>query len=122
MIKGTCKHFRGRDGCALGIDIRALVGGPDWGWGRRKPCNAETMRATSLPPINPAPCDQYEEPTAQEVAESEARMQRAEDAMMAVVVQGRTDVPCPECGETLGAAGCPAGCVSWHICRRAGEP
>jgi len=109
MMKGSCKHYKGMHGCALGVDLRALVGGDNFGWRRRIPCNVGTMAGSSLAAIDPVPCELYEEPTAEEIAKSEADLQSAVEAFRAVE-RGDAAVPCPKCGETLGPGGCPAGC------------
>ena len=71
-----CRHFRGMMNdhpCALGIDIRQLVGGPDTGWATRAPCrHIYGMRTTSDQPR--VPCDHYRGVTQAEKDEVEAEM------------------------------------------------
>lgn len=122
MRKGVCKHYKGRHGCALGINLRQLVGGDNFGWMRRIPCNVEAMRGTRLAAIDPVSCSSYDEPTDTEIKAQDDRTERGLKAMRDVVEGGRTDVPCPECGDTLGPGGCPAGCITWRVCRAAAGP
>lgn len=113
-----CRHWsnpfvgdRRRDTCALGIDIRKLVGGPDFGWGCRMPC----IRGAFHRPGEAATCDKREPYTAEEIAAHEAEMTRAMEAFFA----GRS--PC--CGAELIAQGnnrfC-ASCKKW-VARVCGE-
>lgn len=54
-----CKHFVGGldQECSLGINVRTLVGGPDLGWGRRRPC---TPNSTLCNKDTMVPCEKYE--------------------------------------------------------------
>lgn len=65
-----CKHFVGGldQECSLGINVRALVGGPDLGWGRRKPC---APNSTLCDKDTMVPCEKYEPPTAEEFEAAE---------------------------------------------------
>lgn len=78
-----CVHFTGLPGfagnpdkCKAGVDYRALVGGPDEGWGARIPC---------LPPMRPGlqivSCDLYQAPTPEELAVEDVEWARVEDLL-----------------------------------------
>lgn len=105
MRAGTCKHFTGcgivgRDTCGAEVHVRKHVGGPDFGWGTRLPC---------MPHDNAHPCDQYAEPTPEEIAafdaetdELVARMQRTEPLIKKLKQEhvgknARGIAICPEC-------------------------
>lgn len=72
MRKGICKHCLGtRDRqCALGIDVRILVGGSDFGWFLRRPCYRKDVHGADV--VTEITCDKYEDPTDKEIAECEA--------------------------------------------------
>ncbi len=107
MKKGICKHFRGtiNKRCGRGVVIRELVGGPDRGWVTRLPCHQANTTAIG--------CEQYAEPTDDEVAEYDAEV--AKDAARMKVLapaisrikeenQGKNTkgtMECPICGGDL---------------------
>jgi hypothetical protein len=65
MQRECCKHYKGsQEICGAGIDIRKHVGGPDFGWGRRMPCNPGSPLCDKLEMV---PCDKYEPPTEEEL-------------------------------------------------------
>ena len=102
MNHGTCKHFGSRPGghlvCEKGHDIRKLVGGEEYGWMRRVPCHDPDARVgTSLPMLDPVTCADYEDPTAEEVADYEMEVER----IMAAFAKGL----CPKCGGALTVRG-----------------
>lgn len=78
MRKGICKHCLGtRDRqCALGIDVRSLAGGPDFGWWLRRPCIS--VDYYGAPCKGTVPCDKYEDPTDKEIVDSEAQFAEME--------------------------------------------
>ncbi len=82
----TCKHYRaaggGRVACAVGVDIRAHIGGPDYGWLSRSPC-VESVYSKDV-----VACDKREYPTAEEIAADEAEMEE----MFAQLMAGKS--PC----------------------------
>ena len=111
---GECVFFRGihRDEpCSAGIDIRALVGGPDLGWAVRLPCFLSHSEKCEVV------CDKRQFPTREEaealVAEAEARVERTMKVMQSAHEDakakgfkrgngGASEMPCPaECGGTL---------------------
>lgn len=109
-----CRHhevqppdFAARDSghrCALGIDIRKHVGGPDFGWLARSPCYLPNA-------TNPGhvPCDKAEKPTAEEIEaykrETQEMIAQSLKKMAVVAEVKRTrkggQFPCPACGGTL---------------------
>jgi hypothetical protein len=115
MNKGTCKHLGSKPGgdltCAEGHDIRKLVGGEYHGWMRRVPCHdPESRTRTGLPMLDPVSCDDYCEPTDEEVAEYEANIKRIMDSFArglcgkcgaALTVRGNTH-SCDACNEVSG--------------------
>lgn len=105
MRPDICIHYRGTQRpCAAGIDLRALAGGPDFGWGTRLPCH-------NLFPVKEgerAKCDKLRYPTAEEIAASDAEFQvyssnatKARDAIVAHykanAEQSPGKLPCPIC-------------------------
>lgn len=81
-----CKHYRGALGgesvCCAGVNMRELVGGPDAGWIIRLPCNAALRLSGGNQTV---PCDLYEEPTAEELAEEEQAINASMARFMATV-------------------------------------
>lgn len=136
MKKGTCRHFNGswhNKTCEVGVCYRELVGGPDLGWVTRLPCHKNLFEPKSG---EKAVCEKYEEPSDQEVAESEAGI-KAEFARFEKILpliaamkkqfkgtSGAKQVECPICKGVLSMAisgvnghvwgRCSAeGCLSW---------
>jgi hypothetical protein len=76
---GRCIHFTGiqHEECGAGVNYRALVGGPDFGWATRLPC----LKGNTDAP----PCALCHFPTPEEtqthVDEFEANMQRQQEDM-----------------------------------------
>lgn len=100
MRRDCCKYYNGAVGpgmrrrpCGAGVDMRALVGGPDHGWLARLPCTRNMV--TSLPKEPGPDCELYEEPTAAEVAEYERETRRA----VAAALNGE----CPTCGKPMSS-------------------
>lgn len=123
-----CIHFNGiqHDACRAGINMRAHVGGDDFGWAKRIPCLGERDGIV--------PCDKRRLQTAAEAdaedAEFEARFAHIKAARAEIVqrhgkqrgVSGQ--VRCPACSGLLAYsiaaynghihARCETdGCVSW---------
>ena len=87
--KQTCFHYTGLPGfagnpdvCKAGVDIRALVGGPDAGWARRMPCT---------PPYRPGdesvPCEKFRAHTDEEIDAEEAKIEESLAKLMRGVSQ-----------------------------------
>ena len=110
MSDKRCTHSVGlssRDGapiiCQAGIDVRALVGGPDFGWLKRCPCSGRYTDAV--------PCAQYQAPSAEEVAAELRALQvhfvHMDNAYVLIRRQHQQDhqpagtVECPACQQTL---------------------
>jgi hypothetical protein len=122
LFHGHCKHYGSAPGgkltCAKGVDIRAHVGGKNLGWRTRTPCVTSGPYHDSA---NAVPCAMLELPTAEEVAEAQAKFMRDVDAIMS----GK----CPACGATLvtrentdvRVSACPCGQSSMRECKRIGE-
>jgi len=135
----TCKHFTGthRTPCKAGVDYRALVGGPDLGWGLRIPCH--TIVFDHAKDVVRVSCDKRELPTREEaeatVAAGDAAMERHkkairvahDDAKAKGLKKGHggvSDVACPNCDGKISysvaaynghmhAACSTKGCVAW---------
>lgn len=111
MTPGICKYY-GTHGsergilhtvCDKGVDIRALVGGPDYGWLRRMPCTEGLASQALPPPIEPViPCALRVYPTAAEVEESIKELNRRVDCLLRGV--------CPKCGADMEREGNRAWC------------
>jgi len=113
MRKGICKHFLGSQDrqCALSVDVRSLVGGPDFGCWLRRPCISVDYHGT--PRTGTIPCDKYEDPTDADIAACEAafaEMERKFTLAQPVAAQIRDKykgvdwsgvVACPVCGGHL---------------------
>jgi hypothetical protein len=99
-MKNVCKHYHARPGlryeCELGVDIRALVGGSDYGWLTRMPCVTTSLSREQVT------CERRCYQTAEELAAEEAEMMRVLEAF----ASGKS--PC--CGAGLVAVG------SFHYC------
>jgi hypothetical protein len=85
MQKGVCKHFTGLGlggdygkRCNAGVCYRTHVGGSDLGWAIRVPCILG-HKMSSFDSSQVVPCEKYEEPTAEEIAQFE----RETEAMIA---------------------------------------
>lgn len=96
--------------CDKGIDIRAHIGGSEFGWARRMPCMGGQMSTPEHPMVH---CGQYERPSDEEVMRDNAIL----DQQMAFL----NDNMCPLCGVRLTQRGnvstCGNGCdVSVRIC------
>jgi len=80
MKKGHCKHYNGnvwkQGECDAGINVRELVGGGLKGWMARKPCFKEQNSCIT--------CDNFCEPTDQEIAEEEAWIDKKIEEMRLV--------------------------------------
>ncbi len=88
-----CRHWsnpfvRGRreDACAHGINIRELVGGPDFGWSTRRPCVHGSLHR----PSEAVTCEKREPYTKKEIADAEAAHKRA----FQLFIEGKS--PCCE--------------------------
>ena len=92
--------------CAIGIDLRSLVGGDDLGWATRIPC----LVVDSIKPNGPiVSCSKYQEETEEEIAAKEReiealleRHRKAEEVVRAFRVKyknksGQETVKCPVC-------------------------
>ena len=117
VYQGHCKHYgnvRGELVCDKGVDVRAHVGGPDYGWMARIPCVTSKLSKEQVT------CGLRELPTADELAAGLAGM----DRLLRAVVNGC----CPDCGSALRLREtdevqlrvCPNGCVSMRGCKRPG--
>jgi len=107
MRQGICKHFRGvhHRTCRLRLNWREITGGLNIGIIKRMPCFADHE--------GDATCDEFEEPTAQELAEHEAGIQKRLEEIQKVwpllaelkkrhgKVNTSGSVPCPICGGNL---------------------
>lgn len=116
--RGQCRHFNGtqRETCRAGVEYRALVGGPDLGWGLRLPCGLR-LRISNSQVDEPVTCDQFSAYTEEELANrADSHVKRMDDFSKAVKVAredakahglqrghgGAGSVPCPVCaGGTL---------------------
>ncbi len=116
-VLNNCNHYGNRQGeptCARGIDIRAHVGGDDFGWLRRVPCVKSSFSRDVVP------CSLAEFPTAEERAANEKHLM----ADLATLDAGT----CPDCGKALikqenadaVLTACPDGHVSMRGCKRIG--
>lgn len=111
MKEGNCKHYRGtQEPCGAGVNLREHVGGPDFGWASRLPCNASLREGSKGETV---PCGLYEEPTPEEIAQDERLMNEAIERLMATMPlcttikyanQGKDatgETLCPVCGKNL---------------------
>lgn len=109
--RGFCRYSYRDDGsprellCARGKDVRAHVGGDDFGWHLRCPCNSTLARFGELV----VTCPDREIWTDQELSE----FQKEFDAAVVKMLAGE----CPFCGATLelkspdgSVMACPGGC------------
>ena len=81
-----CVHFTGiqHDICAAGVNYRALVGGPDFGWARKIPCLSEP---------GAVPCASLRLPT---LEEAEAKVTKGDEVYAAVLRHLTTGEPLPD--------------------------
>jgi hypothetical protein len=107
MTPGNCIHRSLLPGgmaqlCAVGHNIRGMVGGPDLGWVTRMPCN--TMSPRRGPKSD---CSDFLAPTPEQLAEHEKEMEAAFVAIVAardLIIddgRGKGEVDCPKCGGRL---------------------
>lgn len=130
-----CVHFTGIQNtlCKAGVNVRELVGGPDFGWGARLPCLL--MDSSACEVLCPSRKLPTREEAEAEVARHEASIERLLKASAAAHEHainlglgkgagGRGELPCPlECDGTLRYsvasynghmhAACTKGCISW---------
>lgn len=81
MQKGTCRFFNGswhNKTCKAGVNYRELVGGDDMGWVTRLPCHEDSEAKCG----DKATCDKRQEPTDDEVAESEIEIKKHIDRFL----------------------------------------
>ena len=119
---GNCIHYSPKPGmvfeCDRGVDIRAHVGGDDYGWMTRMPCCTTSLSGKKDPQVS---CEMRELPTQEQVKAD----QEAADKWVTAVLNGA----CPECGavlklrenDSVQLQWCPNGCkVSSRGCKRIG--
>lgn len=107
----SCVHFTGiqHTRCEAGVDYRALVGGPDFGWASRLPCLEERLPHAEAPIVS---CDKCQRTTREqavaEIDASDAAFARINTCLKAIRAKhGKTRgvqdlMPCPNhCGGTL---------------------
>lgn len=116
MELGDCIHYQGtREDCKAGVNLRTLVGGPDFGWCTRLPCRSGWRKPDAAGKC--VACTQYVGATQEDVdrheAETKAMIQRANDEMEKVAPlvarikkeNKNRDVSatdrCPICGKAL---------------------
>lgn len=124
MKKGTCVHFNGihNDTCEIGINYTSLVGGREGGWTRHLPCfesNSNDRHVT---------CDQYREPTEQELADFEEEIQarlKMLNRVMPLILELKREYKrrdatvardCPICGGKLHMSIAACNGHVWGIC------
>ena len=133
---GRCIHFKGiqNEVCKAGVNVRQLVGGPDFGWGARLPCLLMDAGKCEAECASRKLLTREEAETA--VKEPDASLKRtltavalahkhADEQGLGEGNGGASELPCPlECGGTLRyrvasynghmhAACSTKGCVSW---------
>ena len=126
---GTCRHFNGiglRDDdkrCDAGVNYREHVGGPNLGWCLRMPC--VRVGGINRDPSEVVECDLYEEPSSEEIAESNAELQRLLDRIEMTIPlierikrEHRGEIwtgtePCPVCGAKLSLS---HSAINGHVC------
>lgn len=83
MHPTDCKHYCGtvRNGgkCSKGIHLRTHVGGADFGWITRLPCQPSLRKKHELPLI--VPCEHYEPPAKEEYEQEQRELQAMIDRM-----------------------------------------
>jgi len=109
-----CRQFNGiiNKKCLAGINYRELVGGPNFGWVLRLPCNHN--RIAGYPPDDEmVTCGRFQQKTAEEIALREQQMREEIDRYSGVFPlfqkikrehQGKDwdgTVACPLCGGRL---------------------
>lgn len=120
-MRKNCKHFTGfggqfDHGCALNLNPREMIGGPERGWSLRAPCYT-TSRSHDQ-----AVCPSYDEETEEERAEQEREV--ADILGVLTRVQQGEMVECPKCGKPVAyrehsggfVFGCPCGNYSGRGC------
>ena len=104
-----CRHYSREvilgDGiCAAGVKVRAMVGGPDFGWATRMPCNAANDGPECIG------CDKRSLLTIKESNAIEGQLERMAEATIAAMklihdTHSRHGVvACPACGGKLNFA------------------
>lgn len=78
MKRDSCIHYTGclnprSPTCKAGVNYREHAGGDGFGWVKRLPC----FKLENCDPAAVVKCDQYREPTAEEIAAHEAEVQAA---------------------------------------------
>ena len=106
--------------CAKGHNIRAMVGGPDFGWATRMPCHELQPREGVK-----CECPDFMEPTPEQIAEREREMAMIFAAAIAAraLIEGDGkdygDVECPKC---QGVIDYTKSSVNGHVCARCRTP
>lgn len=111
MRTGTCRHYNGLDmnqdpECALGVNIRQLVGGGESGLFLRLPCvrGMERQQAVTVA------CEHREFPTPEEVAVwKEEAVKHAGQTLQVIAEidmrhgneEAAGEIECPRCGGTI---------------------
>lgn len=137
MKKGVCIYFCGvmtDQPCKAGVDLRAHVGGDDFGWMKRIPCLASNGE-------NAVSCDLYQEPTDKQIAEHEAEIEAYMAGVMKAteIIQEKHNVTpnfepceigtiegcsgeidCPVCGSPLAYSVAPGNGHIWGRCTTEG--
>jgi hypothetical protein len=107
----SCRFYLGtqHENCEAGINYRALVGGPDWGWGTRLPCLGFLFEPKGG---ERATCDKRQCWTVEEAETREAEHTRRLESVMAAMSAARKhatahgfkknhggngEMPCPVC-------------------------
>ena len=131
VLEKHCRHHEVEPGkimergsghrCALGIDIRGLVGGPDRGWLKRHPCYLPNKGEPGF-----VACDKAEPFTREELAEDNrihkalvARTLASLDLMERVKRErqgGEFPCPAPGCTGTLAIAYYPGNGHTRGVC------
>lgn len=109
--RDKCRHFNGtiHETCQAGVNYRALVGGPDLGWGLRLPCG---LRLPAGKVGDPVACEQRAIYTEDELSQRADDSIRRMDALGVAVKACRTDAA--EHGLKRGRGG--AGSITCPCC------
>lgn len=104
-----CVHFRGIqcDPCAGGVNMRELVGGPDFGWATRIPCLL--MDAENCTVV----CDKRKLPTREEAEAKVTRSEERHERVMKVLTGTHEHAKAQGYGRSKGGKDslpCPSGC------------
>ena len=132
---GRCEHFTGiqNETCKAGVNIRKLVGGPDFGWATRLPCLLDDSekcevqcekRSLMTRDEAEAAVNEHDTLLAKTIVAVSVAHADAKNKGLGVGHGGVSGMPCPlECGGALNysvacnghmhAACSSAGCVSW---------